>query len=87
MYKPPYSNIKAVQEIYESAWAINAHITIFEHSDLYQSYKSETKGWTKEDYEYALRLVIEGINESAGDYMDAAVAAVNAAVKERKAKK
>lgn len=84
MYKPPKSNTDAVQKIYESAWAIDAHITIFEHSDLFESYRSEVKGWTKENYNHAIQLIIEGINESAGDYMDYAVAAVNA---DRKADK
>lgn len=87
MYKPPKSNSDAVQKIYESAWAINAHITIFEHSDLYQSYKSETKGWTEEDYEYALRILIESINEQQDELCQNAIRVTNDMREYRKAKK
>jgi hypothetical protein len=75
--KRPQSNAAVVAQIYEAANSINANLTIFEKSDLYECSPTEVRGWTEDDYEYALRILIESINEQQDELCQNAIRVTN----------
>jgi hypothetical protein len=51
--------------------------------DITDNWPKETKGWKPQDFEYALRICIESLNENWTDYMSSAVDLVNQDIKDQ----